>query len=429
MPKLGKLKYDDFVELYGESFCIKPFTEICNTAQGGVSLCCQSDSVLGKPDKDGRSLVEIFKNDKTINEIRRKMLAGERVSACNKCLRFEKDLGHSHRMEVTNNLREANHQLVEEIQQTGKLELRTLDIKFGNKCNLGCVMCDNSSSSLIGLERAKTPVPKQLEYLWDTKPESEVLTDFPESELEELKSISDHIVRFKTTGGEPMLLPGLKNWIQYLVDSGKSRKMRFTLVTNSTVDSTPMLHLMNQFKQFTMVWSIDAVDDTLTYVRYPANFEKFKKHHHNAMERIKSFGYDNIIINFSTVQHALSIQDSMKVAAYADEIGINGVINFDVAAYPAPLLAGLVHKDTMDEVIASIDEYLQNPFGRHHREAMTLRKTLLTQHAQLENDPERKQDLLRKMKHMTDYWEKIRGMKAEDYISTFKKTMSQIQGE
>lgn len=422
------LTLQEFNDLYGESFCIKPFTEICNTARGGISLCCNSNSVLARPDKEGRSLVEIFKNDKQINEIRRKMLNGERVDACNKCLRFEEKLGHSMRMQVTNNMRSNNPTLTDSIHKTGEVKLLTLDIKFGNKCNLGCIMCDNSSSSLIGLERVKHKVPDELEYLWNTTAESDVLTDFPESELEELKALSSSIIRFKSTGGEPMLLPGLKNWIQYLVDNGKSQKMRFTLVTNNTVDATPMLHLMNQFKQFTMVWSIDAVDeDTLSYIRYPASFAKFKKHHKRVMKSIKENNYNNILINFSTVQHALSIHESMKVAAYADEIGINGVINFDVAAYPAPLLAGLVHPDTLAETLTYIDEYLATPGARHKPEAIKLRDQLAVQHEQLEADPERKQSLLHDLKRMTDYWERSRKLKASDYVSTFDKTMSQLK--
>ena len=217
---------DKIVNRYNKSFCIKPFTEISNSAIGERMLCCRSEPVgikIKNPD-----ITEDFFNNPAMHEIRRKMLAGEEVKECWICKETEMASGKSHRTFVMQDFKQAE---VDEIFNTGKVELRSLDIRFGTKCNLACVMCGPGSSSLIAKEEA----------------EEDALT---KNVLDQIKKHSQGIVLFKTTGGEPMLMSAYKKTLEFFVEKDFAKNIEFTTITNGTVDYSDLMPLMNEFKFF-----------------------------------------------------------------------------------------------------------------------------------------------------------------------------------
>ena len=86
---------ENLIKTYNKSFCIKPFTEISNSAIGERMLCCRSEPVgikIKNPD-----ITEDFFNNPAMHEIRRKMLVGEEVKECWICKESEMASGKSHR--------------------------------------------------------------------------------------------------------------------------------------------------------------------------------------------------------------------------------------------------------------------------------------------------------------------------------------------
>ena len=67
MDKMEYRKYlKEFIDSnYSPTFCTKPFTEICNTARGGMKLCCETDiNTLQHEDmKDTTYVHEFFNNE------------------------------------------------------------------------------------------------------------------------------------------------------------------------------------------------------------------------------------------------------------------------------------------------------------------------------------------------------------------------------
>jgi hypothetical protein len=422
------LSLQEMNNLYGESFCIKPFTEICNTAQGGVGLCCQSRRILTPKEKGNRSLKEVFLNDAKLQQIREDMRAGVSIPACKKCTSPEELTGQSMRYHMNNTMRNKNPELFEDIVNFGKIKLKTLDIKFGNVCNLACVMCDEGSSSLIGLEHKQYKVPALLDHsTWSTSESNDPLShinNFNDSELEQLKDLVHDITRFKTTGGEPMLLPGFKTWLEFLVESGHSQHIEFVVTTNGTVDATPFVHLMSQFKSFRLLWSIDAVDKTLGYVRYPATFSKLTRNHKSLCAAIISNGYqDNVKVSFSTVAHALNAHCLVDVARYADSLGIISNIAYDIVFYPVGINPGVLHADTLAQIQADIAAY----DGKFKEQLEYIQLLLVKDYNNVHNDPIAHQNKLQILKHMTDYWANSRKLAVTDYVQTYEKTMSQLE--
>ena len=213
---------DKLKELYNNSFCIKPFTEISNSATGDRMLCCRSEPV-NIPKDHSKSISDDFFNHPAMHEIRRKMLAGETVDQCWICTEAEQMTGKSHRTFI---MEDADREVVDEIWKTGKVELRSLDIRFGTKCNLACVMCGPGSSSLIAKE------------------EDYDVVDLNDFSLDQIKKHAKGITLFKTTGGEPMLLPAYKKTLEFFVEEGYAKNIKFTTITNGTVDYSDLMPLI-----------------------------------------------------------------------------------------------------------------------------------------------------------------------------------------
>lgn len=423
--KQDNLSLEEFNVLYGESFCVKPFIEICNDTANNVLLCCNSEIVVSSAEKQNQSHKDIFFNHRTFGEIREKALSGAPINACTKCISFESITGTSMRLESSNQVRSNNPELFNSIVQKGTVQLKTLDIKFGNKCNMGCVMCSASSSSIISQERHDYEIPALLKDIWLT-PET-VLIDFDDNELEQLKLVAGDIRRFKTTGGEPMLLPGFKSWLEFLVESDYSKNIQVVVVTNGTVNSIPILPLMGQFKKFIMVLSIDAVDELTEYIRYPVKFPKLMNNHitiHDAIVDNENY-IQTISLEISTVMHVLNVHKIIDIFKYAEEhlphIKTNG-IEVVLASSPSGMEPGLIDADTFAQFKLSVEQYN----GKFINTVKDVFAMLESQYNELNNNIESKQLKLTQLRDMTKYWKHSRRLDVHDYVTTYTNTILQL---
>ena len=425
--KNGNLSLEEFNNLYGKSFCVKPFIEICNDTANNVQLCCNSEIVLFEEERDGNTQRDIFFNHDVMTQIRMDMLHSKTnpIDACAKCVSSEPVIGTSMRLESSNQLRKSNPELFNSIVEQGTVNLKSLDIKFGNTCNMGCVMCTASNSSIISQERHDNPPPLALKNVWRVP--KTVLIEFGAHELEDLKRNAADIRRFKTTGGEPMLLPGFKDWLRFLVESDYSKNIQVVVVTNGTVSSIPILSLMGQFKKFIMVLSIDAVDELTEYIRYPVKFPKLMKNHitiHDAIVDNENY-IQTISLEISTVMHVLNVHKIIDIFKYAEEhlphITANG-IEVVLASSPSGMEPGLIDADTFAQFKLSVEQYN----GKFINTVKDVFSMLESQYNELNNNIESKQLKLTQLRDMTKYWKNSRRLDVHDYVTTYTNTILQL---
>nr|WP_298350817.1 twitch domain-containing radical SAM protein [Rhodoblastus sp.] len=144
------------------TFCIYPFISLNITPGGSVKPCCAFMKEISVDDKPmsvyEHSLPEIWNSD-FMREIRREMIAGERVAGCDYCYQQERSGVRSMRV-VTNEIwiqefaepQEAIKQLFADVEANGyRVPNRCsgLELDVGNLCNLKCRMCNSQSSSGI----------------------------------------------------------------------------------------------------------------------------------------------------------------------------------------------------------------------------------------------------------------------------------------
>ncbi len=143
-----------------QSFCALPWKHLHLNAEGSAQICCHTDEAISE---DGvplslyeHSLDDIW-NSPYMREIRRAMIAGERLRACASCYRAEDFNGCSYRTQSNERWlgAESGEDKEAVIAATMRDDYRVQDTPIyfqmipGNNCNLKCRMCNSSYSSQI----------------------------------------------------------------------------------------------------------------------------------------------------------------------------------------------------------------------------------------------------------------------------------------
>ena len=152
-----------------DTFCILPWIHMSITPGGLVRLCCQSPKYIAF-DQSPMSLytntVDDIWNSNYMRSVRRKMLEGQHVKACQGCYTAEEQLGGSYRTfsnrEWTGWL--GSFETLIEASKRNQYKVQKPPISFhlipGNKCNLKCRMC----STLYSLQIQRDPIHSQWCY-------------------------------------------------------------------------------------------------------------------------------------------------------------------------------------------------------------------------------------------------------------------------
>ncbi len=406
MKKAKSQLIRDFTQQHGKVFCLTPFTEISITATGYAKLCCFSGVVDDVSYLDG-NMYDTFHNSQVLNKIRNDILDNKPVKQCQYCYKKEQSGSISHRIKNTNRiLREEPNFATMQNGNIKGTKILSFDIKFGNKCNLACVMCDSGSSSLWSKEIEKTPLPNQvLKYFDSPRPK---YFEFSEEKMDELLTLSSTITKMKSTGGEPMLLDGYAKFIKKLVEKGYSKNIDFITVTNGTVDCTDLLPYMNEFKSFSLRWSVDGTGKVYDYVRWPSNFSKIKKTHKKVIDAIKKNNYTNIKIAIDPATHLLNAHNMIDVLDYANSLEIVDEMSWGYVYDPHYLNPSLLPKRITEKVVNDLERYNKNIFSAQQLTNQLKKPPLLID----------KPKVIKATWAMLDYWKLTRKMDANDYIDT-----------
>lgn len=412
MPR-GDGDYNKFLNDHGNYFCALPFTEICNSAQGNVQLCCFSKTVDNVDYEN--NLIDTWKNGKELNNIRKRLLNNQPVKECTRCYQYEKSGAYSMSKRINGTLKvEENFPgSIKEIKQHGTLKLRTLDIKFGNKCNLACIMCDVGSSSLHVKEKQNNPVPQELQQWIPAQGKDNT---FNKQNLEELLAQAPNLMRLKFTGGEPTLLDGFKEFIERLSETPYAKNIEVMIVTNGTTDVTKWIDTFSKFKLFEVNWSTDGVGDTFEYIRWPGKWKKTYDIQTKFNQTIKEKGYTNIISILTSAIQLLNLDHLPKLLQYCEDA------NFDwfapvLVMWPEPLQLGIAPDHIRKQIVAECLPYTQK--GQRFSEVESFIKLIETSESHLTWDDTKK---------FLSYYDSVRNMSAKNMCPIYNEIENTLQG-
>jgi MoaA/NifB/PqqE/SkfB family radical SAM enzyme len=233
---------------------------------GSVKPCCVSTDFIKKPDGNPYNLgsddIEDIYNSTDFINIRKLMLAGERISACDVCRNNEKNNGYSMRLRFNQKWEELT--FTDSIAET---KIKYFDLRFGNLCNLLCRSCNPKNSSQIQREVQELKHTNRLSYVGSGYDQDINQWYHTKTFDKNLENQSENIEWFYITGGEPTLITKNLEYLEKLIESGRSKSITLAINTNMTNSKPKFYKLLKEFKTVVCSPSIDGYGAMQEYIR------------------------------------------------------------------------------------------------------------------------------------------------------------------
>jgi len=268
-------------------FCDKPFDHNYIHTNGKMRLCCVTKQDLPTDNNynlfDARKhSIDQYWNSNRMKEIRRKMIAGEKIRDCERCYREEAQGTMS--LRTTNGIDEYIKDTLPD--GTYQKSATSMQIQLGNICNLKCKMCSQMYSHMHGLETLE--IGKQdPDWLHWVKEQGANVNNWTnelgkkqewyknkEFKLRMFEHISENIKELCVIGGEPTLIPEFYELFEYCDQQGTLGGKSVTLVTNLTNTNARITKWLPKLAQWRIWASVDGVAERTEYIRYPSKWAK-----------------------------------------------------------------------------------------------------------------------------------------------------------
>ncbi len=269
-----------------KTYCAFPFQHQYVHMSGSVRLCCATmenvtDKKGNKVHMNNDSLQKIW-NSNYMKDARLKMKNGELLKACTKCIDQEAR-GYKSMREESDQEKNINN-----VNADGSMDTmpNSMELHFGNVCNLKCKMCGQDYSNQIGKEILQIG-EKDKDFLkWVYKQSGNVnnwtnnlSVEYTWFRNEKTKNklidyVSKHITKLTIIGGEPTVIPEFYELLDYCYKNNTLQDKNITIVTNLTNTNPKMTQWLPKIKAWTIWASIDGLGDITEYIRYPSNFKK-----------------------------------------------------------------------------------------------------------------------------------------------------------
>lgn len=277
---------------------------MATSPNGKTKLCCIAAEEYGDLAKN--SVDEIW-NSEYLKSVRKKMLNNESVSACYKC-DYQESLG------ITSKRQRENSNWGVDIITTSTIKY--LDLRFGNTCNLKCVMCSPNDSSLwikdhnlIYSTIQNVEVKQSMN--WDKTSLNNAWFKNPEFK----KAIYDQIPDLENiffAGGEPLLIQENLALVKKIIELGYQDKITLRYSTNGLLINKELISIWSKFKSVIINISIDATGKRDEYIRYPTSFKDVE-----AGLKLLDSRPKNIQVTFATAVQILNIKHLPKFVEWA----------------------------------------------------------------------------------------------------------------
>ena len=297
-------------------FCDKPFNHNYIHTNGKMRLCCTTIQDLPTDNKynlfdANKHTIEDYWNSNRMKEIRRKMIAGEKIRDCERCYRQEEQGAESLRSTF------GMDDFIKKTTADGFYQesADTMQIQFGNICNLKCKMCSQMYSHMHGME-TRDIGKDDPEWLHWVKEQGANVNNWTnelgvKQEWYKNKIVKDnmfeHISRnircLVVIGGEPTLIPEFYELFDYCDKQGTLGDKIVTIVTNLTNTNPRLTNWLPKLKAWTVWASVDGVGERTEYIRYPSKWDKILE----SLEFYRNIMGDNGNITLSPAVQLLNI--------------------------------------------------------------------------------------------------------------------------
>ncbi|MEQ1878858.1 MAG: twitch domain-containing radical SAM protein [Bdellovibrionia bacterium] len=283
----------DHTDSARETFCPVPWIQSSVRNNGTFRVCCQCSIAPGGGnllDENGKVYnaknvtPAQTRNAQLLKDVRKSLLNGEKHPVCRLCWDEEAKKIESKRQNETRiSERFFRFEHAEAITAPdGSIPkdtpIMSWDIRFGNLCNLKCVMCgpyDSSSwyndfAELFGDEfhdiEQVTKLTKRASGNW--LPEDDPYNWHDGSAFwEQLEKSSPKMKKIYLAGGEPLLIERHYEFLRMCVDKGIAGEIELDYATNGTRLPQKALELWSHFRHVNVNVSVDGIGPVIEYIR------------------------------------------------------------------------------------------------------------------------------------------------------------------
>ena len=363
-------------------------TELFLGTENNIAQCCMQGRGWEAPDwNDITDLAEWHKTFEPFNAIRNDLANGIQNDHCKRCWNLE-----------NNGLQSARKDPVDD-----EIAIKKIEVRFSNKCNLQCKMCDVNSSDQI--KNVVTKLKDQGISNHFTL-QHELYVDFKNKNkiLELVLTLNDlEIIQF--AGGEPFVMPEVEWFIDELITRDKTN-VTIYFITNVTSVKPKLMEKLKKFKHVYFICSIDGIEETLEFQRYPAKWSTIEKNF-RALHKL-STDNDNIgirVLPCITQLNLLGMPKFLEWLKQFDDISIGCNVLKD-SSFLEYKLVPIKHRQEFIDIVQSMDiswlpEVDQPAYRKFFNEGCNLERNI--------TDTERE--------YLTDFvkvWDMNPGLKTKD---------------
>jgi organic radical activating enzyme len=294
------------------TFCVAPWYSVYLDSDKTLAPCCKIEN---NRKYDYNQLEEYFDSPE-LNELRKDLLNGIKNKNCASCWHAEEQGGDSLRLISNRTIALGTKiQLSDQIENPKVSNIKSFDLTLGNLCNLKCLMCKPSLSSQLLAEANVNPALKvmhgrefdQKEFDW---PKGDDFVSWCNQHLPQA-------IHIKLTGGEPFIIPWIKEVIERIPDPQKEKcVLHFT--SNLTVINPALFEYFRKFKQVWLSVSAEGTHETHEYLRYGHTWQKLASN----LKLVQDMKIKNLILKINHVIQTPSFHSIMDMTNFFDSIGL-----------------------------------------------------------------------------------------------------------
>jgi len=379
-----------------ETFCILPWIHLSTRPDGSMRVCCTANASSVGPtnDKEHGGQVGILKTDEGkpnnlnvtdfqsawnsnyMKNVRRQMMNGEKSPSCMKCYKEEAAGHNSKRMWETAywSQRVDVNKLLEETQEDGSVppQLAYIDLRFGTKCQLACVMCSpHDSSGWIKDYKAIFPAVKNESLKetmqWENKGSyngssynwHKQNTTFWKQFYEQIPNMQ----QIYFAGGESLIIEEHYEILEECIRQGYAKNLELRYNSNGVEWREDLFDLWKEFKLVRFHYSVDDIFERNEYIRYPSKWERTQEVFHILDKETGN----NVEVTVACAVQALNIYyipDFIKWKLEQDFQKINmwpfgaGGINYHFVYHPPHLNVKVLPKWFKEECRRKYEEFI-----------------------------------------------------------------------
>lgn len=322
--------------LPSKTFCVLPWIHLSTRPDGSMRVCCTANASSVGPVNDTahRNMAGILKDDNGnpnnlnvsdlqtswnstyMKNVRQQMLAGARPSSCSKCYK-EEESGHISKRQwetVVWSKQVDINKLVSETDKDGSVppKLAYIDLRFGTKCQLACVMCSpHDSSGWIKDWKKVFPIiqhPSLKQTMqWDNKGSNNGSSyNWHKNNPVFWQQFNDQIPYMQQiyfAGGESLIIEEHYQILEECIRQGYANNLELRYNSNGIEWRSDLFELWKEFKSVKFHYSVDSIREMNHYIRYPSNWKRTEEVFHI----LDKHSPDNTEVTIACAVQALNI--------------------------------------------------------------------------------------------------------------------------